>query len=261
MEAENSKILVLFFIGTSGMLLLAGSIFFFFITYQKRLLKKQLEINQVKANQQEEILKNTIASQEKERKRIGEDLHDEVGAMLSLIKLNVSRIEKKSEGKDAIKLAGETKHHLEELITQVRRISRALSPVSLERMGLFPAVEELAKWANKSPNLNIECLCFGNEFRFDGKMELTMYRTIQELLNNSIKHSRTNKIEILMKFDINKVSVIVRDFGVGFNFRNVKSGLGLENLKSRTELIGAHFKIKSIPNKGTTAIICLNSKK
>ena len=124
MDSGNSQLILVYFIGTVGMILLAAALFFFFVTYQKRLLQKQLEVNKIKQEQQEEIIKNTIQSQEKERKRIARDLHDEVGAMLSVVKLNVGRIEKKSEDQKAKDLAGETKSYLDEVITQVRRISR-----------------------------------------------------------------------------------------------------------------------------------------
>ncbi|HSO87781.1 MAG TPA: hypothetical protein VLQ91_14585, partial [Draconibacterium sp.] len=80
-DLGSNSIIPIYFIGTLGMVLLALSIFFFFVTYQKRLLKKQLELNEIRARQQEEILQNSISSQEKERKRIAQDLHDEVGAM------------------------------------------------------------------------------------------------------------------------------------------------------------------------------------
>ncbi|HCE56235.1 MAG TPA: two-component sensor histidine kinase, partial [Prolixibacteraceae bacterium] len=106
MEESNSIVLI-YFIGTFGMILLALSIFFFFIIYQKRMLKKQLELNETRARQQKDIIANTILAQENERKRIARDLHDEVGAMLSVVKLNVSRIEKKSEESGAKELAGE----------------------------------------------------------------------------------------------------------------------------------------------------------
>jgi len=143
-DLGSNSIIPIYFIGTLGMLLLALSIFFFFVTYQKKMLKKQLELNKVRADQQEEILRNTILAQEKERKRIAQDLHDEVGAMLSVVKLNVGRIEKKSEEQIAKKLAIETKTYLDEVIAQVRRISRSLLPPSLEKLGLYFALEELA---------------------------------------------------------------------------------------------------------------------
>lgn len=260
MESGNSEIVVVYFIGTVGMLLLAAAIFFFFVTYQKRLLQKQLELNKVKQDQQDEILRNTIQSQEKERKRIAQDLHDEVGAMLSVVKLNVGRIERKSEEAKAKELAAETKTYLDDVITQVRRISRALLPPSLDKLGLFHALEELANWVNKADDLQIECWKNGEQFRFDSKHELALFRVVQEIMNNAIKHSGATQIKLNARFINNNVALSLSDNGKGFNLEEkMNSGLGLKNLESRTEIIGAKFKLKSTPNKGTTAIIYLKS--
>jgi len=257
-DSGNSEIVLVYFIGTLGMVLLAGSIFFFFVTYQKRLLKKQLELNKVKSEQQREILKNTVFAQEKERQRIAQDLHDEVGAMLSVVKLNVGRIEKKSIAENEKKLAGETKRYLDELIAQVRRISRDLLPPSLNRLGLYFAIEELANWVNKSGQIKIDCQKHGEQIRFESKKELAFFRIVQELLNNAIKHSNSNLIDIVVRFSTNNLMVLISDNGVGFNLHEkMNTGLGLRNLESRTQIIDAKFKLKSKPGKGTVAIICL----
>jgi signal transduction histidine kinase len=262
MMAESNNIIFVYFIGTLGMVLLALSIFFFFVTYQKKMLKKQLELNETKAKQQEEILLNTISAQEKERKRIAQDLHDEVGAMLSVVKLNVGRIEKKSEEPMAKELAAETKNYLDEVITQVRRISRSLLPPSLEKLGLFFALEELANWVNKADQLKIICWKSGEQFRFESKKELAVFRIAQELLNNAIKHSGATFIYINARFSLNTaLTISITDNGKGFNLEEkVNAGLGLKNLESRTQIIGAKFKMKSTPGKGTTAIIYLDTK-
>lgn len=258
--AENPEIALIYFVGTFGMIILAGSIFFFFVTYQKRLLKKELEINKIKAEQQEEILKNTILAQEKERRRIAGDLHDEVGAMLSVVKLNVSRFERKSDNKDVVNLANETKTYLEEAITQVRRISRDLMPPSLEKLGLDFAIEELAGRIDRTGNIKTIYFKTGDYFRFDGKKELALFRIVQELLNNAIKHSGASEIFIKARYSSNSLAVSVSDNGKGFDTESVVSeGLGLKNLESRANMLNAKMKIKSHPGKGTVAIILINS--
>ena len=261
MTVESNSINFIYLIGTLGMILLALSIFFFFVTYQKKMLKKQLELNETRAKQHEEILRNTITAQEKERKRIAQDLHDEVGAMLSVVKLNVGRIEKKSEEEIAKKLAAETKTYLDDVITQVRRISRSLLPPSLEKLGLFFAIEELANWVNKADQLKIECWKSGEQFRFDTKKELAVFRIVQELLNNAIKHSGASVIQINARFSPNNNLLIsVTDNGKGFELKEkMVTGLGLKNLESRSQIMGAKFKLKSIPGFGTTAIIYLDT--
>lgn len=258
--AGKPEIMLIYFVGTFGMIILAGSIFFFFVTYQKRLLKKELEINKIKAEQQEEILKNTILAQEKERRRIAGDLHDEVGALLSVVKLNVSRFEKKSENRDAMNLAGETKTYLEDAIAQVRRISRDLMPPSLEKLGLEFAVEELIGRIDRSGDIKTTYYKTGEYFRFDNKKELALFRIVQELLNNAIKHSEATEITVKSRFCENSLAVSVSDNGKGFNIENVTSGgLGLKNLESRANMLNAKMKINSRPGRGTVAIILINS--
>ncbi len=242
------------------MMLLAGGIFFFFVTYQKRLLSKQLELNKIRQQQQEEIIKNTLQAQENERKRIAQDLHDEVGAMLSVVKLNVGRIEKKSEEGKAKNLAQETKTYLDDVITQVRRISRSLLPPSLEKLGLYFALEDMANWVNKSDDLRIVCWKSGEQFRFESKRELTVFRIVQELVNNAIKHAEASCILIDARFGYKNMVLKVSDNGKGFVLdEKMRTGLGLRNLESRSEIAGAKFKMKSVPGKGTSAIICLNT--
>lgn len=259
-ETVNAEIVLVYIVGTLAMILLAGGIFFFFITYQKRLLKKELEINKIKTGQQQEMIKNTVQAQEKERKRIAQDLHDEVGAMLSVVKLNINRLEKKSSGEIPKNLVHETKAYIDDVITQVRRISRALLPPSLEKLGLFNAIEELAKWVNKSNQIQVECFKSGETYRLNIKNEMAAFRIVQELLNNALKHSEASQIVVKTRFSNNYLAISVADNGVGFEVNNLEQrGLGLKNLQSRSELINASFKMKSAPQKGTSAVLLLNN--
>ncbi|HDR52211.1 MAG TPA: sensor histidine kinase [Mariniphaga anaerophila] len=256
----NSEIVFIYFAGTSAMIVLAGAVLFFFVSYQKRILKKELEINRIKAEQQKEILKNIFLAQEKERKRIAQDLHDEVGAMLSVVKLNVARFEKKSENKEIQSLAAETKNYLNDVIGQVRRISRALMPPSLEKLGLYYAIEELAGRVNDTGQMQVEFRKTGEPYRFDIKKELAIFRIVQELVNNSIKHAKASHIKLTIRFGSNGLGLAFADNGVGFDLEKiVNTGLGIRNLESRSQIIGAHFKMKSTPGKGTSAILFLTA--
>lgn len=258
LQSGSSEVVVIYFLGSVGMIILASAIFFFFVTYQKRLLKKELELNKIKTDQQEEIIRNTISAQEKERKRIASDLHDEVGAMLSVVKLNVSRIERKSDAGLSKELAGETKSYLDEVIMQVRRISRDLLPPSLEKLGLVFAVEELCNWINKSGQIKIDFWKNGEQIRLEIEKELAVFRIIQEVLNNSIKHADATIIALNFRFTKTNLLISVSDNGKGFEIgEKISTGLGLRNLESRTQVIDAKFKLKSKPGKGTTAIICI----
>ncbi len=213
----------------------------------------------MKSDQQKEILLNTISAQEKERKRIARDLHDEVGAMLSVVKLNVGQIEKKSDSGKAKILAAETKLYLDEVITQVRRISRDLLPPSLEKLGLSFAIQELANWINKSGEINIDYWNVGEPLRFDIKKELAVFRIVQEVVNNALKHADARQINVSTRFSNLSLTVVVYDNGRGFDLNEkLATGLGLKNLESRSDILNAKFKLKSIPGKGTTAIFFVN---
>ncbi|MBN1986241.1 MAG: sensor histidine kinase [Prolixibacteraceae bacterium] len=258
-ETGVADITIVYYIGSLGMIILAVSVFFFFVAYQKRLLKKELELSRVKSEQQKEILRNTILAQEKERKRIARDLHDEVGAMLSVVKLNVGQIEKKADSEKYKLLAGETKSYLDDVITQVRRISRDLLPPSLEKLGLSFAIQELANWVNKSGQIKADYWSSGETVRFDSKKELAVFRIVQELLNNTLKHAEASQISIKTKFSDSTLAIAVSDNGKGFNLNEkMETGLGLKNLESRSSVVNAKFKLKSNPGKGTTAIIFLH---
>ena len=135
-------------------------------------------------------------------------------------------------------------------------------PPSLEKLGLYFALEELANWVNKSEQLKIICWKSGDQFRFEGKKELAVFRIVQELLNNAIKHANASTIHINARFSPNEnLMISVTDNGKGFNLKEkMNAGLGLKNLESRAQIMNAKFKMKSNPGKGTTAIIYLDTK-
>lgn len=253
-----SDIILILIIGTLGMVIMALGIFFFFLFYQKKLLAHELELNRIKAEQQKELLRISIFAQEKERKRFAEDLHDEIGAMLSAVKLNLGRIEKKSSEPEPKNLASETKSYLDEVILQLRRIIRAMLPPSLEKFGLVQAVSELISWINRTETIDIQLRKSGEVIRFDSKRELAVFRVIQELINNSLKYSGASRIEIAFRFATGALWVMVSDNGKGFNPEEKKgSGLGLQNLQSRASVLNGQLRLKSAPGKGTSTILVL----
>jgi signal transduction histidine kinase len=252
---ELTLILILV-IGTLAMLVLALGLFFFFVIYQKRMIAKELEVNQIKSLQQKELLRTTILAEENERKRFAEDLHDEIGAMLSAIKMNLNRLERKS-GDDFLRsLAADTKNNLDEVIFHIRRITRALLPPSLERFGLGQAIGELAGWVDRSSSGRIRFTEYGVVRRFGIRREMTVFRIVQELLNNALKYSQARQIDIRLRYSENHLCVWVTDDGIGFDpAEAMGKGLGLQNLKGRADVINAVFRIRSSPGKGTSAIL------
>lgn len=260
-EGDGMTLVLFLVIGTLAMLILAFTIFFFFQTYQKRLLAKEVEVGQIKARQQEDLLRTTIFAQEKERKRFAEDLHDEIGAMLSAIKLNLGRLEKKAPDENFKGVVSETRGNLDEVILNIRRITRALLPPSLERFGLGYSVEELLGWIAHNEQTQLVFRESGDVRRFDTNTEMAVFRIIQELLNNALKYSGASEIKILLRYGKNYLTVLVTDNGAGYDVREARGkGLGLQNLEGRARSLGGVIRIKSTPGKGSSNILAIQLK-
>ncbi|GAA0891690.1 hypothetical protein GCM10009122_13690 [Fulvivirga kasyanovii] len=262
MPSEISNIVVLLIVGTSITLLMAGSIIFFLIYYQKRMLQNKIATQELESGYQKQLLLTTIDSQEKERKRIASDLHDGVGAMLSAAKLNLNMLKSGAIPKEELTEAlGETKDMIDETIETVRRISKDLLPSSLDVFGLSKAVEELCEKLD-NPKTQVKYEAHGDEVALTKQQELLIYRMIQELINNALKHAEASVIRVNINWE-ESLTVTVQDDGKGFNVEeirgDIKRGVGLYSIENRAGLIGGSVVFKSQPGEGTTVNIYIKS--
>lgn len=253
-------------IGTSVLLLMALSIIFFVIYYQQKQLKKDLQqqkqIQELKDEMQRQLLESALEVQEVERVRIAKDLHDEVGAMLSVTKMSFNQLLRKLDNAEDLATMGkQTRELLDQSISQVRRISKELVPSTLEEFGLISSVDE---FINKVHLASATSFVFSHEGidikqRFDKKIELTIYRLIQELVNNALKHAEAKEISLKLTSENKKILFSFIDDGKGFDFetkrKDPKSGLGLRNMESRLSVINGKINIESIQGKGTKTLI------
>ncbi|MEQ6168383.1 ATP-binding protein [Ekhidna sp. MALMAid0563] len=231
----EGKVILLVIIGTIGVMLMAFSVVFFVLLYRRKVLENKLEMQSVKTKHQEEMLSATLKSQEEERNRLGTELHDGVGAMLSSIKLNLQVVNKNNDLGQLKPALG----HLDETITQVRNISHQMMPIILKKYGVKRAIEDLfEKTSNSSLNLSITQW---EEPDLDGEHALMLYRIVQELVNNSLKHAEATFIELSIKKEGVKTIISYSDNGNGFPENVIKNsdGIGLLNVKNRAQTIGA----------------------
>jgi len=246
--------------GTFGMILLVVGIIVFVVFHQKRMLKTRIALKELESNYRKELLYTTIKSQDSERERIAKDLHDEVGGILSALKLNLENaIIQSKTGKIDKEPIEEAKGILAKAIPALRLISQDLLPVTLKKFGLSEAIKELCS-THQHP-VSVKFHEEGKITRFSSGKELNIYRIIQELINNSIKHSQANDIQVSLRWKTNEVVAEVKDNGIGFDpglSLTDKNALGLYNIYSRATASNASFKIKSEKN-GTTAIISIRT--
>lgn len=183
-----------------------------------------------------------VETQEEERKRIGRDLHDDVGAQLSTLKLFLNSLKDK-EGEDRKVLHTESMNMLTTSIGDIRNILINLSPRSLDEHGYVVAVEELVNRINKSNLLKFELSIHGFENRLEPKLENALYRITQELINNTLKYAHAQKIILDVVKSENKIVLMYEDDGIGCDLEQAKNGYGLTNISTRAQMFNgsAHF--------------------
>jgi len=204
--------------------------------------------------QREKILAE-ITMRENERKQIAGDLYDGLGPLLSAVKLNISSVETESSSdRDLLEKTG---GYLDEIIGSVRRISHDLLPNTLERKGLLDAIRELITQVRLRQSVNIQ-LYVVREFRLPKEKEIHLFRMIQEIVLNTIKHADANNLQIGFSEEEGHLLCLTKDDGKGFDKEKVLAGsasLGLRSLQSRCEILNGVLTLDSMPGGGTNYFI------
>lgn len=221
---------------------------------EKKLLEK---INE----QQKQQLEAIINTEEKERRRIATDLHDGIGQLLTFVKINLELAKEhisEKEKADTQNLIMVSKDTIDQITNEIRNISYNLLPPSLEQFGLASAIDEELKKLKGKPELEISFFSNVMAKKVDQKVEIVLFRSFQEILNNALKHAAAKEITVqLMKHD-EKLMLMIEDNGRGFNYTEAykkKDSSGLKNLYSRIALINGEIRIDSNHNSGTSIII------
>ena len=228
------------------------------IRNQQALALKQAEFEQLAKQQQIELMRGVMEAEENERRKIADQLHDDVNASLALVSLNVSSALEKglSDQQSEPKLV---KAH--EVLTQVsgtiRNISHRLTPLLIEHYGLRYALEDLAETVNISEKLHLEMIISGFENSPRGSLSFLneVYRIIQELLQNIIKHAQATQATVEVVEHENHVSIMVEDNGIGMAENKNEPGKGLNSIQAKVTYLNGQIEISSAPEGGTLVVI------
>lgn len=230
-----------------GLLIVAGIIgiiLVYFIITIIRYQRKSLRLNKEKIRAEIDTLEN-------ERRRIAADLHDELGPLLSAVKLQINNLE--TELAEDKELIDKSSTYIDTIITKLREISNNLMPNTLLRKGLKKALEELAEGSQQTFKLEIRFTC-EQELEMDKAKEINIYRIVQEIIHNTVKHSEADCLVIRITEENKRLFLVTADNGKGFDFLSRSrdnSGLGLRNLLSRAEVMGGEISCMAGPGKGT----------
>lgn len=227
---------------------LIGLIIFFVMVNQRRMLRQQAEVRKLETLHQHQLLETVIRSQEAERGRISQDMHDELGSVLSILRMKTKQLQRKMEPAhpDAI-LLDETQSMLGEALQTVRKLSHDLAPSTLKRLGLQMALEELCgKIA--FPKVKLEMA--GQLDTLTKMQAIHLFRIIQELLTNSLKHAEASEININLQHHPEGCVCQYADNGQGFDPGQQASGMGHSNIESRTQVLKGEASWKIAPGQG-----------
>ncbi|WP_119080811.1 sensor histidine kinase [Chitinophaga alhagiae] len=252
--------LQLILIGTIVMLSLGIFVVVMVVLQQKQVVQYKLKLKDKDLQIQKERLVAVLQGQETERKRIAEDLHDEVGAQLSVLKLNLNHLQQLAGNgeKERIK---ETKEFTDTIIQQLRFISQSLHPTTLENLGLSHALDSFCSLMNKNKQIAISFKTDGTTYPVDREKALNVYRVVQEVMNNVLKHADAQHVFITYQSTPGLLTIRVEDDGNGklvdqYGESRKKTGhLGLKNIESRLNIIGGNITFVKNSPAGTVAEI------
>jgi two-component system NarL family sensor kinase len=244
MDTQQTKIFVAVVVASAIILTI---VVYFVIT----ILKSQ----RIHLQMQQRSMLMEISALEKERKRIVSDLHDELGALLSVVKFQVSSLA--TNNQHDLMLVHRATSNLDSILERIRAICHEMMPQVLIRKGFQMAVREFIHQLDAADNVQLECT-LDDSIEFDEQNATHMYRIVQEVVNNTLKHAKAKIVRIDLTYNNSKVVLSITDDGVGFDTRTIYSesaGFGLNNIISRIKILNADLYLTSEPGKGTSYYI------
>ncbi|MEA3445885.1 MAG: sensor histidine kinase, partial [Bacteroidota bacterium] len=256
LQAQHNKVQAQrnIYMGSLGAL---GLVLFLIIKLFRVKSKNNKIINEQHIRQLEDEKKllaarSSLEGQENERQRIAHELHDGIGVLLSSASIHFSNLKEKSLDEDTANLASTANDFLKKASSEVRRISHNMMPEVLMKFGLCDALEDIFDEVSDSGNIEIEHTISGSDKRFPEKTEIAIYRIVQEMLNNTLKHANAGHIDFNFSISGKQLMLSYFDDGVGFdvNALNKKTSFGLSGIYSRVDYLNGKLKHDSSIGKG-----------
>ena len=249
---EQSREIVLF---TMFLVFLLGLIIIFlFLFFQKKknfLIQKQFE---EKKKFDKEINNLQIEIREETLRNISWELHDNIGQMLTLAKIQLQSV----ENNDKI---SEVKDSIGNILNEVRALSKTINPEFIKQINLLEATKLEVDRFNRLNYIKSKLKVQGHIYQIPNNVEIVIFRILQEFFSNTIKHSQASNLDIEIFFNELELKILAKENGKGFDVENVNnSGIGILNNKKRAKLIGAEIELKSKINEGTELIIIYKTK-
>ena len=242
-QLSNPGISTVLFFGTLGMLVLAIGLVVFIVFHQRRVIRYQMQLQKMEEEQQKILLNASIRWQEEERQRIAADLHDDAGPLLATARLYLNENLVKQDINTQLQSIYNAKQIIDDTIQLIRNISHSLMPPTLKNFGLESAINDLFQKISGTGSINASCRFHDYRQRLRPEQELLIFRVVQELVNNILKHSNSSFIHLTQNYSEDKFFLRIHHDGRGitqqdFEKMNKSSlGLGLKNIQSRIKVL------------------------
>ncbi|HET9055377.1 MAG TPA: ATP-binding protein [Chitinophagaceae bacterium] len=244
-------------ISISGIIFLCAVAIYFYIQSLKKVSRQKEDRQKMEVVYKASMLSVIIQLQEEERKKIGRELHDGIGSILAALKLRMSSTT------SLLEKNRENIRDIDTISNIVRNLSHLLSPPELELLGFHEAVESLCDTYQNKDGLQIIVNDAVPGFIPKNRLQLSLslYRVLQELITNTVKHANASKIVIDIKNEKDTFVVDYFDNGIGFNEAGkIKPGLGMQNVYGRLLVIGATYRIQTSPGRGFRFTVFVDHK-
>jgi signal transduction histidine kinase len=260
MPAQNQEIYFVTIIGIILGLLLVGFIVTILFLYQRRQQRQEQEMEKIKDMYEKEALRSQLEIQENTFKTIAQELHDNIGQMLSVTKLSLS-ILPIDKDHHAFEQLQNSQQVLNKAIIDLSNLTKGLHTDRIAQVGLAESIRFELLALKNAGILQVQFHKKGMEIEFNEQTSIFLFRIFQEALNNILKHAKATEVAVDLDYEENLFSLEMRDNGIGFNVTEKQqsatsfSGVGLKSMFNRAKLIGADISMTSEPGKGTVILI------
>ncbi|MDN3620610.1 MULTISPECIES: sensor histidine kinase [Polaribacter] len=257
---QENQVILIALIGVLLLLFMGLALLLFFFSSRKKIVDKELEKKKLEVTHQKEIIQSIIITQEEERKRIAQDLHDDISSKLNVINLNANLLKDGDLSPEEYLIVNNgILEATDKTLESARKIAHNLLPPILEEFGFKDAVEELADSFNNSRKINITYNINYLKKHLNPQNELHLFRITQELINNSVRHGKAKNSTINISHKDKNLIFSYTDNGIGFNSdkKENKKGLGMKNIESRVSLLNGKYSIGSEVGKGFNILIVI----
>jgi two-component system, NarL family, sensor kinase len=231
------------------------------VRYQNKKREYFIEVTNLKTAYDQEILKSQIEVQNQTLQHIGQELHDNIGQLLSVAKINLNILEESDN--EELEFIKQTNEIITQSISDLRALTKSLDGDFVKDFGLEESISHELQRIRKTRRFQTEISVLGDKRKLGYEREIVLFRIVQEVLNNALKHSKAKNLTIILHYFPESFTLSISDNGKGFDLENVnqkglsQAGAGLRNMQRRMELIGGKCNISSEIGKGTEVLLKL----